>query len=188
MKHILLAGLFSLGLLSNAQAASIRYTFDAAYDDGAVATGFFDWDTDLPDIASPHDGASNNYEISFSGGAFSDLTYTDEVDGFMSTAGSLVGVGSIMEVGDLFSGVNSRNFTFIVDTNLFFLGTDLYIPLTISPGNTYEADFSSGVNFRNMISGSLTGTLVAVPEPSTALLLGIGLTGLAGKGRRRNRS
>jgi hypothetical protein len=31
-------------------------------------------------------------------------------------------------------------------------------------------------------------TASVVPEPSTALLLGLGLTGLAGKGRKRNRS
>ena len=36
--------------------------------------------------------------------------------------------------------------------------------------------------------GALTMNFTAVPEPSTALLLGLGLTGLAGKGRERNRS
>jgi uncharacterized membrane protein len=33
-----------------------------------------------------------------------------------------------------------------------------------------------------------TSWIAVIPEPSTALLLCLGLTGLAGKGRRRNRS
>ena len=176
------------GFSDAAQAATIRYQIDATFADGGTLSGFFDWDTDLPDLAPPHDGNSNNYEITSSGGAFSDLTYTDEVDGPLGTVGAISG-SPIIQFGDAFSGVNPRRFSILIDTNTSLLGIDLNIPLAISPGNTSELDLSAGFNTRQMTSGQLTGTVLpsqAVPEPSSVIgLLGIGALGLGLKRKKQ---
>ncbi|MEO2169640.1 MAG: PEP-CTERM sorting domain-containing protein [bacterium] len=61
-------------------------------------------------------------------------------------------------------------------------------PIVFNPGpSTLDLTvtlYEVGLN----ASGQNEWSTVPIPEPSTALLVGLGLTGLAGKGRRRNRS
>ncbi|RKZ07192.1 hypothetical protein DRQ32_10310 [bacterium] len=46
--------------------------------------------------------------------------------------------------------------------------------------------WSDGVNWLPLAPSTFTLTVLPIPEPGTALLLGLGLTGLATSGRRKN--
>ena len=173
-------------LLAAGPAASadiIRYQFqNYAFDDGGVATGFFDFDTSL---AGPFSFAGNsaNFEISVSGGStasFPAFTYTDENSGpFRRGAGTTS--GEVIAVGD-YTGSLKRGLYFIVDPSAT-LGVDPAASLMLSPGNTSEIANISALSFRRQISGSITAA--PVPEPTAAALLG--LTAITLLPRRRAR-
>ena len=66
---------------------------------------------------------------------------------------------------------------------------------TVQGGNGDASDLIGQINVQGFDSGGSGWTTygaswstAVVPEPSTALLIGLGLSGLAAKGRRRNRS
>jgi hypothetical protein len=69
-----------------------------------------------------------------------------------------------------------------VDLNVMPLDLALF---GIAAGDSITAIQITGIVEADLIR---VAGFQAVPEPSTALLLGLGLTGLAAKGRRRNRS
>lgn len=153
-----------LGMVATAQADVIRYTLEnVTFEDGGTATGYFDWDTDLPDAVPEYSGSSVNFEISISGGNETDfppIMITDENSGAMGQGGT-IDDKRIFGFGNLDAPVN-RLVYLIPDPASGEVGVDLAIPLYISTDNSIEISTQAGFLVRNMTAGSISGVVIAV--------------------------
>jgi hypothetical protein len=148
------------------QAAVIRYQFTGVtFEDGATASGYFDWDTFAPQTVAEYEGGATDYEISVTGGGdFTVYTYTQAVDGPFNNGGSIGGI-RILKVGDAGNAPANRQLSFIPDALAATLGVDLGVPLLISPGNSSELITVPSFQSRQLTAGSLNGTVIASDPP-----------------------
>jgi hypothetical protein len=157
----------TFGVPSIASADGITWTLSGVtFDDGATASGSFVFDA-----------LTNTYSaidiITTAGSAFGGATYTGIDPGFPSTSGQLIVVTNPL-LADL-TGTGVLELDFGPLTNLG--GT--FPVVAEGEGTCDDAGCTSGTELRTITGGEVTG-VVATPEPSTLLLLVMGLAGLAG--------
>jgi hypothetical protein len=142
---------------------------DVTFDDGGTATGSFTFD--LPSNLS-------TWSIAVTGGGIDPFTY--DPTGLLGVAGP----ENLLACGADSNGLRCVGF------NLLTQMTDVGGAVTIDSSNSFELIFGLPPQFREVVSGCFTTTgscVTAVSEPSTLLLLGSGLAGVAAAVRMRFR-
>ena len=162
----------------SASATLVTWTFDnAVFDDGGTITGSFGYDADVNDY-------SNFSMATTAGSIFGGTTYNADtvIDGSASVL--------------FFPDSLAADLTGASALSLFFTGglsnlggtVNLLVVAGVNAGSReglcQTSDCGSVAGFRGLVSGSVIGTLVAIPEPGTLGLLGAGLIGLLLRRRR----
>lgn len=166
VKVLATAVLVAPAFFGSAHATPITYNLNnVTFVDSTAATGSVTFDADTHQ--------SSAYSISTTAGVLSAFTW-DKSDSGLYFGG----------------GAGPNNFTLITFDGRRVFNFSLLTPFTngggdqvINIASTYECNNCG--TFRRVTGGSLTSEAVAVPEPTTIALLGLGLFGVAASRRKQ---
>jgi hypothetical protein len=176
----------TLSLISGTDSVGLNgatVTLHAEFDDASTFTDFFGFPTVL---ALTHTITISGASVAGSNGTFSDpegLRYFPTfVNGFFDGAGSFLGGGPLMEI------IMEMSDGSVIPSNGDTISVDNFNTANLDPFDvpTRATDFSS---YDWSTAATLTITtrpdVVAVPEPGTLGLIGLGMIGLAAVRRKK---